>query len=441
MAPHRGELCGTHPGLEGNFRRVLLAGGIGNLIEWYDFGLYGLLAPILATAFFPGHNRMVQLLGVYGGFAAGFAMRPIGAVVLGSFGDRVGRRFVLVLSVALMGVSTVVVGLLPPYAVLGLWAPLLLIATRLFQGFSVGGEFVGSVTYLVEATPWRRGLTGSLANVGATAGMLLAAAAAALAVGWSGSSGLSGPLQPPTWAWRIPFLFGGVLAVAGYLLRRHLPEYRPAAGFPSRRQLHPLRQAMREAPRTVLAAILFTSGYGIVNYLAMVFLPTYAREFGHIAEAAALRINTAGQMLALLLVPLAGWFSDRFLRRRTLLLLAFLAVAGGAWHALTLAQAGGVRGFWLAQLGLAGLLAVVMGAAPAMLAEQFAPGYRVSAHAVAFNIGIGMAGGTAPMAAVALIRTTNDTMAPAVYLVVAALLSATGVLLLRDRSRGPMEEE
>lgn len=443
IAPHRGELCGTHPELEGKIRRVLLAGGIGNLIEWYDFGLYGLLAPILATLFFPGHNRMAQLLGVYGGFAAGFAMRPIGAVVLGSLGDRVGRRFVLVLSVVLMGVSTVVVGLLPAYAVLGVWAPLLLIATRLFQGFSVGGEFVGSVTYLVEAAPWRRGLTGSLANVGATAGMLLAAAAAALAVGWSGSSGWagsSGSLRPSTWAWRVPFLFGGVLAFAGYLLRRHLPEYRPAAASPSGRPPHPMRQAMREAPRTLLAAILFTSGYGIVNYLVMVFLPTYAREFGHIAEAVALRINTAGQMLALFLVSLAGCFSDRFLRRRTLLLLTSVAVATGAWPAFTLAQAGGIRGFWLAQLGLAGLLAVVMGVAPAMLAEQFASGYRVSGHAVAFNIGIGMAGGTAPMAAVALIRATNNTMAPAAYLIVAALLSAAGVLLLRDRSREPMEE-
>lgn len=434
IASQRREPCDSPSGLEGNLRRVLLAGGIGNLIEWYDFGLYGLLAPILATLFFPGHNRMVQLLGVYGGFAAGFAMRPIGAVVLGSLGDRVGRRFVLVLSVALMGISTVVVGVLPPYAVLGLWAPALLIATRLFQGFSVGGEFVGSVTYLVESAPRRRGLTGSLANVGSTAGMLLAAAAAALAVGWSGS------LLPPTWAWRIPFLFGGVLAFAGYLLRRHLPEYRPSLTTPPGRLIQPLRLAMREAPRTLLAAVLFTSGYGIVNYLAMVFLPTYAREFGHMAEAATLRINTAGQLLALFLVPLAGWFSDRVLRRRTLLLLAFLAVAAGSWHAFALVQDGGVRGFWMAQLGLAGLLAVMMGAGPAMLAEQFAPGYRVSAHAVAFNIGIGMAGGTAPLAAVALIRTTNDTMAPAAYLFIAAILAAAGVLLLRDRSRGPMEE-
>lgn len=434
IEPDCEKLRGSNPLPKRNTRRVLLAGAAGNLIEWYDFGLYGLLAPILATLFFPGHNRLVQLLGVYGGFAAGFAMRPIGAVVLGSLGDRVGRRFVLVLSVSLMGVSTVAVGLLPSYAELGLWAPLLLVATRLFQGFSVGGEFVGSVTYLVEAAPHRRGLTGSLANVGATAGMLLAAAAAAVAVGWGG------PLRQATWVWRIPFLFGGVLAFAGYLLRRHLPEFRPPSASIAERPVQPLRQAMREAPRTIVAAILFTSGYGIVNYLAMVFLPTYAREFGHITEAAALRINTAGQLLALFLVPLAGWFSDRFLRRRTLLALTFLAVAVGAWHAFTLARGGGLYGFWMAQLGLAGLLAVIMGAGPAMLAEQFAPAYRVSAHAVAFNIGIGMAGGTAPMVAVALIKTTANTMAPAVYLTVAALLSVLGVLLLHDRSRGPMEE-
>ena len=119
--------------------RITLAGAIGNLLEWYDFGLYGLLAPLLAAKFFPGHDRLASLLGVYGGFAAGFAMRPLGAVVLGHLGDRVGRRFVLALSVLLMGVSTVAVGLLPTYRTLGVWAPVLLIGVRLFQGFSVGG--------------------------------------------------------------------------------------------------------------------------------------------------------------------------------------------------------------------------------------------------------------------------------------------------------------
>ncbi len=412
--------------------RVVLAGAIGNLLEWYDFGLYGLLAPVLASEFFPGHNRIASLLAVYGGFAGGFAMRPIGAVFLGRLGDRVGRRFVLVVSVLLMGLSTVAVGLLPGYRAIGIGAPVLLILTRLFQGFSVGGEFVGSVTYLVETAPLaRRGLAGSVANWGATAGMLLGAGAATVA---------TSPAIPRYFdvsAWRVPFLLGGVMASAAYLLRRGLPEIPGSPSEAGRKS--PLRQAIREQPGALTATLLFTSGYGIINYITMVFLPTFAHSFGRIAEHVALRINTAGQALALVLVPVAGWVSDRWLSRRTIIAAACLGEAVVAWRAFSVAGGPGASGLWFAQLSFALLLALVMGTGPAMLAEQFHVGYRVSAHAVAFNLGIGIVGGTAPLVAVALIKTTSNPMAPAGYLIFAALLSLAGILALRDRSRLPLD--
>lgn len=411
--------------------RVVLAGAIGNLLEWYDFGLYGLLAPVLASLFFPGHNRMASLLAVYGGFAGGFAMRPIGAIVLGHLGDRVGRRFVLTLSVLLMGIATVTVGILPTYASAGIWAPILLILIRLFQGFSVGGEFVDSVTYLVESVPpRRRGIAGSVANIGSTAGMLLAAGVAAAVTGRAGSTRVS------AWGWRLPFLMGGVIACAAYLLRRHLPEstHEDRTQENEKRE-SPLRLAIREEPRLMLASVLFTSGYGIANYLIMVFLPTYAHEFGHVTEHQALQINTAGQAVAFLAVPLSGWISDRILNRRTILAFAFVAQAVFSWEAFRLAQRSGLAGLWASQLILALLLAVVMGTAPAMLAEQFRAGYRVSAHAVTFNIGIGIAGGTAPMVAVALIQAFSNAMVPAAYLIAAAVMSAVSVLALRENSR------
>ena len=411
--------------------RIVLAGAIGNVLEWYDFGLYGLLAPVLASEFFPGHDRIAALLGVYGGFAVGFVMRPIGALVLGYLADRVGRRFVLALSVLLMGVSTVAVGLLPTYRSVGVWAPILLVAVRMFQGFSVGGEFVDSVTYLVEAAPpGRRGVMGSIANLGSTGGMLLAAGVAATV------TSLVDPEVLAAWVWRVPFLAGGVIASAAYLLRRHLPATGKEAEREARiRTEAPLRTAIREQPGILFATLLFTSGYGIVNYLTMVLLPTYAREFGHIAEGQALRINTAGQALALFVVPLSGWLSDRLWRRRTALAVVFTAEAIVAWKAFDLAANGGAGGLWIAQMVFAFLLAMVMGQAPAMLSEQFASEYRVSAHAVTFNIGIGICGGTAPMVAMALIRGTGNTMAPAMYLMFAGSLAAMSVLALRDRSR------
>ncbi len=435
--------------------RVVFAGAIGNIVEWYDFGLYGLLAPVLASLFFPSHDRFAALLGVYGGFAVGFAVRPLGAIVLGRVGDRQGRQFVLVLSVVLMGVATVAVGVLPSYRAIGIWAPVLLIVIRLFQGFSVGGEFVGSVTYLVEAAAVnRRGIAGSVANVGATIGMLLAAGAAALAVSHAGVA----------WLWRVPFFFGGALAFAGYLLRRHMPkdgaeslaadEFSAAAdrsgsqfaaepnsgsskaGLAAR---WPALEAFRRAPRTMIVALVFTCGYGISNYLIMVFLPTFAHEFAQIGVDAALQINTAGQAVALFVAPLAGWATDRWLRRRTLLALAFAAQAALAWECFRWTASAGIAGLWAAQLVLAALLATVMGAAPAMLAEQFPRGFRVSAHAFVLNTGIGIAGGTAPMVAIALIHATSAPMAPAAYLAIACLASAVAALLLADRSRESMQ--
>ena len=426
--------------------RVVLAAAIGNIVEWYDFGVYGLLAPVLASLFFPSADRIAALLGVYGGFAVGFAMRPIGAVLLGRIGDRRGRQFVLVVSVVLMGAATVAIAALPSYAAIGIWAPILLIIIRLFQGFSVGGEFVGSVTYLVEtADNNRRGLAGSVANIGATIGMLLAAGAAALTqVHWPESSEL----------WRLPFLFGGLLAFVGYLLRRHLPpeqiqqhELQASSTSPpnttsdvlSRLSARwPALQAFREVPRTMILGLLFTSGYGVSNYVIMVFLPTFAREFASVPGETALQINTAGQALVLFMAPLAGWISDRWLRRRTVLAAAFLLQAALAWILFELVAFRGSAGLWTAQLALAATLALVMGTAPAMLAEQFSRGYRVSGHAFVLNVGIGIAGGTAPLVSVALIHETQSRMAPAVYLIFACLTSGVAALALQDHSRTPL---
>jgi len=415
--------------------RILLAGAIGNVLEWYDFGLYGLLAPVLASLFFPGEDRIAALLGVYGGFAVGFVMRPVGAYVLGHLADRVGRRFVLVLSVLLMGLSTIAVGMLPTYRIVGVWAPVLLILVRMVQGFSVGGEFVDSVTYLVESAPAnRRGVMGSVANLGSTGGMLLAAGVAAIV------TSLVAPDVLSAWVWRVPFLFGGVIASAAYLLRRHLPATAEELEERERpKKEAPLRMAIRKQPGILLATLFFTSGYGIVNYLTMVLLPTYAQEFGRVGEGTALRINAIGQALALFVVPLSGWLSDHAWRRRTALAVAFGAEALIAWKAFGLVANHGEAGLWLAQLAFAFLLAMVMGCAPAMLSEQFESEYRVSAHAVAFNIGIGIMGGTAPMVAMALIRKTSSVMAPAVYLMFAALMATVSALMLKDHSRKAIE--
>jgi MFS transporter, MHS family, proline/betaine transporter len=408
-----------------------LAGAIGNLLEWYDFGLYGLFAPIFAQLFFPEEDRVASLIGAYSGFAIGFAARPLGAAVLGQLGDRTGRRAVLVCSIVLMGFATTATALLPTYHAIGTSAPALLLVMRALQGFSVGGEFTGSVTYLVETAPdKRRALAGSIANIGATAGLLLASGVA------TATTILANSAEIQSWAWRIPFLLGGMIAIAGYVLRHRLRDtgYKPKA---SARTSLPLRAAITEAPGAMLCALLFTSGYGIVNYVTMVFLPTYAATFGGIAEERALAANTAAQALALFVVPLAAWLTDRTVRRRTLLLAAFVAEFIVAWGGIALASRGGIAGLWTAQLGFAFLLALIMAAEPATLAELFPSKFRLSGYSVSFNLGIGLAGGTAPLIATALVAKTGNTMAPAWYLMLGSAIAAGATFLMTDRSGRP----
>jgi MHS family proline/betaine transporter-like MFS transporter len=410
----------------------LVAGAVGNLLEWYDFGLYGLFAPIFAQLFFPDQDRIASLIGAYSGFAIGFAARPLGAAVLGHLGDRAGRRAVMVYSIVLMGFATTATAILPTHHMIGIAAPMLLLFTRALQGFSVGGEYTGSVTYLVETAPSkRRGLAGSIANVGATAGMLLASGVATATLLLANSA------EVRTWAWRIPFLLGGVIATTGYLLRHRMRD----TGFTPTASAHaslPLRVAIAEAPGAMLRALLFTSGYGIVNYLTMVFLPTYAATFGGVAEKKALQANTAAQALALFIVPIAAWVTDRAVRRRTLLIIAFAAEFVVGWSGIALASRGGVAGVWTAQLGFAFLLALIMAAEPATLAEQFRSEFRLSAYSVSYNLGIGLAGGTAPLVATALIATTGDAMAPAWYLMLGSAIAAGAAFLMVDRSSKPL---
>ena len=188
----------------------------------------------------------------------------------------------------------------------------------------------------------------------------------------------------------------------------------------------------------MLLAVLFTSGYGVANYLTMIFLPTYAAVFGGVGEKQALAANTAGQALALCVVPLAAWLTDWALPRRTLLVIVFAAEFFVAWCGIALARHGGIAGVWVAQLGFAFLFALIMAAEPATLAELFRSEYRLSGYSLSFNLGIGFAGGTAPVVATALIAATGNDLAPAWYLMLAAVVAAGAAFLMADWSRKPL---
>ena len=213
--------CGQTDGIQRRRSGSIAAGTIGNVLEWYDFAIYGYFATAIGRQFFPHEDPVAQLLSAFGVFALGYLMRPVGGALIGHIGDRFGRRAALTFSVAAMAIPTFLIGLLPGYATLGLLAPIALTLLRMVQGLSVGGEYTSSMVFLVERAPeGRRGLMGALTSCGACGGILLGSAVGA------GFAAAMSTASLESWGWRIPFLLGLVVGIAGYFLRRHVLETR-----------------------------------------------------------------------------------------------------------------------------------------------------------------------------------------------------------------------
>ncbi len=420
------------PGL----RHRIMAGFIGNVVEWYDFALYGYLAGVIAPVFFPPGNPTAGLIATYGIFAAGFLMRPLGAVVFGWFGDRHGRARTMQISVALMALPTLLLGLLPSYAQVGLLAPVLLVVVRLLQGLSVGGEFSSSATYLVETAPeGRRGVTGSWANIGSMTGSLMGVGAAAL---------VTSAFDPATlseWAWRLPFLGGAVLGTAAILVRRDLHNSEQfAAHHASRDATSPLLEAFTTNRRETLLAVAFASAYGACFYLAFVYLPEWLSGQDLMSRSTALAINAAMTLLVIPAMPLMAIVGDRLLPRRTWVGLSLLALAVAAWplYAWMTISEGSLASVVVANAIAFALLSVPLGSSPALFVEMFPERDRLSGYSVAFNVGMGVFGGTTPMVATMLIAATGIATVPALYMAVAGLVAVLALALTPDRSRAPL---
>jgi MHS family proline/betaine transporter-like MFS transporter len=413
---------------------AVVAGVIGNIVEWYDFALYGFMASVISELFFPSDDHLVSLIATYGVFAAGFVMRPLGSVVFGWLGDTLGRSRTLLLSVAMMAVPTLLLGLLPSYASIGVLAPLALVVVRMVQGLSVGGEFSTSVTYLVEtASPNRRGIAGSWANIGSLGGMLLGSAAAAAA------TNLMTPETLATWGWRVPFLFGGVLGSVAVLMRRKLPESPHFRGYEGARCPNsPLREAFVCNRAQMAQGTLFAAAYGALFYLALVYLPTWVGEVSGIPLAVGMQANTATLALLLPLIPLAGWVSDRYVGRTRLVAAAFLVLGFLGAAMFVWMRGGGVVAVIVGQLSMGVVLAVPLGVAPALFTELFPEEDRLTGYSIVFNVGLGIVGGLTPMLASWLILSTGLDLAPVGVLATAAAVGVAGLLWMRDGSREPL---
>lgn len=417
-------------------RHRIMAGFIGNVVEWYDFAVYGYLAGVIAPVFFSSTNPTAALIGTYGIFAAGFIMRPLGAAVFGWFGDRYGRARTMQISVMLMALPTLLLGMLPSYQQAGLLAPVLLVLIRLLQGLSVGGEFSSSATYLVETAPdGKRGLTGSWANIGSMTGSLLGVAAAALVTNTLDEQTLS------DWGWRLPFLGGAILGIAAIAIRRNLHNSeRFSQHHENRDETSPLLQAFTTNRRETLLALAFASSYGTCYYIVFVYLPEWLSAQELLSRGTALLINTGMMLLVIPAMPLFAIVGDRWLRRRSWIAISLFLLTVVAWplHAWMLSSGGSLYVVVLAHALVFLLLAIPLGSAPALFVEMFPESDRLSGYSVAFNLGLGVFGGLTPMIATSLIATTGVVTAPAMYLAVTAFIAVLALIAMPDRSREPL---
>lgn len=408
-------------------RRVVTAGVVGNVLEWYDFAIYGFFAPILAELFFPTADRSVSLIAAFGAFAVGFMMRPIGAAIFGHIGDRYGRARALLISIALMAIPTMLMGLLPTYESIGIGAALLIVGLRMLQGIAIGGEFTSSIVFLAEHAPaGRRGFFASWAMFAATLGTLLGSAVGAALSNAIGAEALV------SWGWRAAFGSGIVVAIVGIILRRGMldaPAEQAAAS--------PLKTAYTRHRGQVLRVFALNAAPAATYYVLFVYSATWLVETNQAERAVALDITTLSILSFLIAAPIAAWASDRYGRKR-LMVAGMTAMLVLIYPLATLMDHPSLVATAASQMILSVLLAVYMASIPAAMCEMFPHDVRVSAVSVGYGLGYAIFGGTAPAVAVWLIARTGNDIAFAWYLMAMTAISLAMALTVTDRRREPL---
>ncbi len=403
--------------------RTALAGLIGNVLEWFDFAVYGYFASDIGQQFFPQSSRAAQQLLAFAVFALGFFARPVGGLALGRIGDRIGRRALLTLSIALMGGATLIMGLLPTYQQIGVAAPLMLVTMRLIQGFSVGGEFTGSMVFTTESSsPLTRGLISSSTAVGTTLGFILGSGSA-----WLITSSLT-TKQVADWGWRLPFVGSVLFCIVGWFLRRGLRE--TAEGQKAVALRPPLISSLIADWLPMVRTFGIVAATNAAYYLTFTYMVERRKSLAG-GGSTFLLANTLSLVVVLIAKPLGGWLSDRVGRRRLMLILT-VAIICLIYPMFLLMLSGTPQNFMMGQVLLAVPIGMALGLQGAMVVEIFPLRTRVTSMSIAYSVTLALAGGTAPLVSAWLIETLGQALAPAYYVI---LHGAVGLALM-----WPMQE-
>lgn len=426
---------GERKTLDRKKRKVLLAGSIGQFIEFYDFSLYGLSALTLSKLFFPGDNAVAALLATFATFGVAFFIRPLGGLFFGALGDRYGRRPVLYVTLLTIGVATTVIGLLPTYAQIGALAPILLVLCRLLQGFSAGGESVGAPAFVFEHAPKHQ--RGRWLNI------TLAATALPSVVGGTLILWLSSTLATEdfdSWGWRIPFLLALPLAFFGLWIRSQTEEseaFKQVVANRGREEHTPIRDAFRENWRQMLQVIMVMGLTAMGFYFLTGYFVAYVQTASDLSRDQSLMINAAAMLLYTIVLPFMGHFGDK-LGRRTMLIWGAVAIALLAIPSFMLVTSGNLGIALIGQLIFVICICVYGGGCYTFFVEVFSTRTRFTSAAVSYNVGYAIFGGTAPFIGTWLVDSTGWAVSPGVYVTVMAVVVLIVILATKVPETHPI---
>ncbi|MEU0403952.1 glycine betaine/L-proline transporter ProP [Streptomyces sp. NPDC006197] len=431
---------------EAAVKRAVRAASLGNAMEWFDFGIYAYLAVTLGHVFFPPGNDTVQLLSSFATFAVAFLIRPLGGMVFGPMGDRLGRKKVLALTMILMAVGTFAIGVIPSYASIGFWAPALLVFFRMLQGFSTGGEYGGASTFIAEYAPdRRRGYFGSFLEFGTLAGYVGAAGLVTALTAWLGTDTME------AWGWRVPFLVAGPLGLVGLYLRLRLdetPAFQKLESGPVRASeaadpvetsaKGDLAKIFRQQWPALILCIALVGAYNITDYMLLSYMPTYLSDELGYSETHGLLILLLVMALLMLIITQVGRLNDRFGRKPVLMtgMLGFLLLS---LPAFLLIGRGGVPAITAGMLMLGLSLVCLLGTMSAALPALFPTEVRYGSLSVGYNLSTSLFGGTTPLVITALIGATGSNLMPAYYAMGAALVGVVAVACMKETARRPLD--
>ncbi|MFJ2608594.1 glycine betaine/L-proline transporter ProP [Streptomyces sp. NPDC087425] len=430
---------------EAAVKRATKAAALGNAMEWYDFGIYSYLAATIGKVFFPSGNDTAQLLSSFATFAVAFLVRPVGGMVFGPLGDKVGRKQILSITMIMMAVGTFAIGLIPSHASIGFWAPALLIFFRLVQGFSTGGEYGGASTFIAEYAPdKRRGFFGSFLEFGTLAGYIGASGLVVILTSVFSES------QMLDWGWRIPFLVAAPLGFIGLYLRLKLDETpafqklegghvraSEAADAVETSAAADLGKIFTRYWRPLLLCLALVAAYNITDYMLLSYMPTYLSEELGYGTNHGLLILLLVMVLQMCVINQVGRLSDRFGRKPLLMtgMLGFLVLSVPSF---LLIREGNVvlitLGLLLMGLSLVAMLGTMSAALPAIFPTQV----RYGSLSVSYNLATSLFGGTTPLVITALISVFDTNLMPAYYAMAAAVVGVIAVLCMKETANEPL---